>query len=1433
MEEERNSGPVNPEFSGGNYWGPVYVGREFNLVQPRQPVPALRGLPRKSPVFTGRESKVDELLAVLEPDGSARDQSRVALVTGLPGVGKTELALQAAHAALGSGWFPGGALFIDMRGYDDERALTAAAALDGMLRAIGVPAEDIPPEEHRPRLFASRMAEYAAAGTPILVVIDNVADAGIAEALLPAAGATVVTSRHALAGLGAEPVDLEELSEPAAVELLARKLSRKGDTRVADHPVDALTIAGLCGMLPLALNIVGALLASHQAKPLSAMAEDLRDSRTRLDEMHYAKGGLAVRTAFDLSRRQLDEEQARVFRLFPLNFGQEVSTEAVAAMARLDVRTARRCLEDLEDAHLIRAGNSYGPHGRWRMHDLLRVYASGLPAEQQDLRAAFGELLFYYLDNARLAARLLDPSAVRGADGPFASRGQALEWLDAEYPNLAPFGHLVIGVPGLGEPFTADIALWLWRYLELRRHTDDWLQFTRLTLEIARVTGNRTREADALTKLGGALRQARRFDEAVTACRDAMAIQREVGNRHAEGIAMNNLVAALVEAKRYDEGITLAREAVAIFRKAGDRHREGIALSNLGGALIGTGKHQESVAAYEKAAAIFREAGDQRGESGVLTSLGTALRLGGRGLEESIDLHRQSAARMAEANDGHGSGLALVNLSAALVEAGQLDAAIAVARDAVALLRDSRDPHNLGSALVNLGMALLEAERSDEAANAFRDAVPAYHRSGDLDAEAETQISLGGALQKAGDLAAAIEVFRSAAAVCRATGNQHVQGHALGNLGYALWEARRSDEAVTTLRSALTASRTAGDLVGEAKSLMFLGLAFTRGRLDEAIAAFRDAAEILRHADDGKLAEVARGALQSAEAGKRARDELKSRLATGRFEDVIADHMASARLFNGRLAPRALTAIEHDVVGALSAELGGSLLKAGRFTQAVPILEEAVTAFREADEPDQERAARTELEVARKAQHDARAAADALGEALRSAGSGGQGNGRALQAALDEAYRHLGPHDARFFRLLAASPGPDISLQAAAILAVADGDGIVRRREELAGLAVSRRTQYLFHRMSDLYRNDEEIARGALRVLTQMRLVERDLASHERWRLPRAVRPFAAAQGRRHAKQDLREPARTLLHLYYLAGTHSASLPLDAGFFPPARPQQTQGLEWLASEYQNLVATVREAGDGDDLGAVIGLDLTRALYHAMSVFRQLDDAVELGSIARRAAQRLDDRQAEAVVLRNLGITLLQTGQAGEAVATLRDALAIYRDLGDLAGEGTTLTNLGSALMFEGQFTEAGTVLNTAIAIHRRRRNDFSEAVALSSLGTLLDKTGQLDQAITAFRDADMIYRKKNDQLHRSATLAQLAGTLRKAGHQEEAIKTYRRAAKLAELTGDMPRAAAVLTMLAQAYRAAGRQADADTTRLEIAELIPGTDDGVVDEPHPG
>ncbi|MFB8395117.1 tetratricopeptide repeat protein, partial [Streptomyces yangpuensis] len=660
QEDGRRDG-TNNHISGGVFFHAVIQGRNITVHLPPQVTPALSALPKVSQAFTGRDSHLDQLMKGLAPGGTEEQKPvLVTAVSGLAGIGKTELVAQTAHRALKEpGWFPGGILFVDMAGYDPQRSVSPEKALDGWLRALGMPGEHIPEGlQDRQRLYRSVLAAFAEQGRRILVIIDNAASTEQAGPLLPTDGttATLVTSRHSLTLRNARRHDLDVLDEDASATLLKRELhcARDGDTRLADAPDATATIIRLCAGLPLALCISAALLAEFPTRPAADLAEDLEAEHRRLGEL--ALDDRAVRASFGLSYRLLDGDRARLFRLLPLNLGPDLSTEAAAHLADLDQYKTKQLLMALARAHLIGPGASWG---RWRMHDLVRLYADelGHTHDGPHLRHSARTRLFTHYESTTAAADThlhLDTRA-RSRSPLFNSRAAALKWLEVEYANLLP---TAITAWALGHPtIAASLGLSLARYLQHHRRFNDLITVSDIALIVCRQNRDRHSEAMALTNLGAALREVRRFGEAIDAHTQAVVLYRESDDRHGEARALDSRGLVLREVRRFGEAIDAHTQAAVLYREANDRHGEGQALVNLGAALQGVRRFGEAIDAITKAADIFREASDRHGEGQALTSLGLAL-WEVRRFGEAIDAHTQAAVLYREANDRHGEGQA-------------------------------------------------------------------------------------------------------------------------------------------------------------------------------------------------------------------------------------------------------------------------------------------------------------------------------------------------------------------------------------------------------------------------------------------------------------------------------------------------------------------------------------------------------------------------------------------------------------------------------------------------------------------------------------------------------------------------------------------------------------------------------------------------------
>ncbi|WP_157252753.1 AfsR/SARP family transcriptional regulator [Nonomuraea typhae] len=397
-----------------------------------QPRPAPQGLgvgglqpaqlPAGTPDFTGRRDVVRDLVEQLTAGTRAMP---VVGLSGPGGIGKSTLAVHVAHAVRGN--FPDGQLYANLRSGD--RA--PQEVLAGFLRALGCTDRQIPafPPE-RAALLRSMLD-----GRRVLVVLDDVADPAQVEPLLPGSAtcAVIVTSRVRLAGMvGARLRVLDLLSDAEGLELLGRVA---GQARVLAEPEAAADLVQACGRLPLAVRIVAARLAARPGMRLEALAVRLADARHRINELKA--GQETVAACFALGYEQLPAEQARAFRLLALAEGPDLPVEAAAAMLGVSRTDAEDMCEALVDASLL---ETTAP-GRYRYHDLLRLYGRGLAGEEE--RATASQRLFeHYMCGIRGVCRVALPGFVHpaGAERPelsFSGAPAARAWMRTEQANVA------------------------------------------------------------------------------------------------------------------------------------------------------------------------------------------------------------------------------------------------------------------------------------------------------------------------------------------------------------------------------------------------------------------------------------------------------------------------------------------------------------------------------------------------------------------------------------------------------------------------------------------------------------------------------------------------------------------------------------------------------------------------------------------------------------------------------------------------------------------------------------------------------------------------------------------------------------------------------------------------------------------------------------
>jgi tetratricopeptide (TPR) repeat protein/transcriptional regulator with XRE-family HTH domain len=575
-------------------------------------MPVLRQLPAAPPLFTGRSLELSDL-------ERAHDMGSVVIVTidGMAGIGKTALALQAAHRL--SGAYPDGQLFLNLHGYTQGvDPVQPGEALDRLLRALGVPAEQIPAHpEDRAALYRSLLADRK-----VLVVLDDVVGEAQVRPLLPATPGSLalVTSRRRLIELDHTlTVSLDVLPQPDAVALFARSAGVGADDAGVDDVVE------LCGRLPLALRIAAARLRSRPAWAVAHLLERLRDRQERLGEL--ALGERSVTAALDMSYLQLDPELQRAYRLCgPL---PESSFDVYVAAALVDVTLGRaaRLLDDLLDVNLLQ---ELVP-GRYAFHDLVRAHATAAAQrEEPDRVAAFGRMFDYYSHTASVAMDVLYPyERERRPPAPpavtptpdFPGPAEAAAWLDRELTNLLTAARYAAWFCPRGH--TVHLSTTLDRYLRTRDRYAEAEALHQQALTVARRNSDAAGEANVLTSLGHVHRRQARTTVATDHYRSALAIARSIGDRRAEVDALLGLGFLVSLEGSHEAAIEHVHRALEISRRIAHRSGEVDALYRLGRLHLtqrepaapdpGT-RYERAAGFFDQAHALARDTGNSLGE---------------------------------------------------------------------------------------------------------------------------------------------------------------------------------------------------------------------------------------------------------------------------------------------------------------------------------------------------------------------------------------------------------------------------------------------------------------------------------------------------------------------------------------------------------------------------------------------------------------------------------------------------------------------------------------------------------------------------------------------------------------------------------------------------------------------------------------------------
>ncbi len=723
---------------------------------------ASRTLPRDTASFTGRERELARLLEDLTAGAADGQVTGIHAIDGMAGIGKTALAVHAAHRLAPS--FPDGQLFLPLHAHTSgQRPVDPADALASLLLTAGLAAAQIPPG------LEARAARWrdVVAGQKILLLLDDAAGHEQVRPLLPgtAGSLVLVTSRRRLAALeDAAQISLDLLSQGEAADLLARLAARPG-LRAGDAAVGELT--RLCGYLPLAIAMLASQLRNHPVRTGAGLAAELAQATDRLAFLHAEN--VSVSAAFGLSYADLAAGPRRLFRRLGLVPGPAVDAYAAAALDGTGLSAARRDLDELYDQHLI----AEPAPGRYQLHDLLREHARALAAaDDPDVTSeATGRLLDYYLHTALAAGPHFTPGATAyrrpppsrwpGPAPDVSALGSAAAWLEAERANL----HAAAEYAAARARFPHAIALpvALSGFLAARGHWDQSTALHEGALAAGRRADDRLGQADVHAGLGF--------------------VQREMGDYPAAAAS-------------------LAR-AMTIYADLGDRPGHAHALTELGFLDVLTGDYRAAAASYQQALALARGAADRLGEAAALNHLGLVQQLTGDYVAATAS-QREALALFRDHGNLHGQAYTLNDLGAVQHETGDYAAAAASQQQALALFRDLGDRLGRARGLNDLGVVQQETGDYAAAAASHQQALALFRDLGNRLGQAEALDRLGELATRTSDAGQAREYHTRALAIARDLSAAPEEAHALEGLGNSHLADGDPGQAAAHLRQALT-----------------------------------------------------------------------------------------------------------------------------------------------------------------------------------------------------------------------------------------------------------------------------------------------------------------------------------------------------------------------------------------------------------------------------------------------------------------------------------------------------------------------------------------------------------------------------------------------------------------------------------------------------
>jgi DNA-binding SARP family transcriptional activator len=751
-------------------------------------------LPPESAEFVGR----DDELAMLT--GEHGDSTRVCVIEGMPGVGKTTLAVKAAR--LVAGHYPDGAFYLNFHTHDPATPpLDSAEALHRLLTMLNVPAAQIPDAVgERAALWRTQLSRRRA-----VVILDDAARHDQIRAMLPTSGRSLIliTTRRRLPDLDVGRVlTLGVLSLDDAVRLF----SKTAGSASSGNGGEIEAAVGLCGRLPLAIQLAAGRLTNGGKTDLAELVTELSSSSARLGG--HSPSSQQVMAAFELSYRSLEPDHQRFFRRLGVNPCPDVSLQAAAALGDGTLAEAEKALSALLDHHLlIRA-----PAGQFRFHDLIRGYAAARAADEDqpsEQRQAVARLLDYYLYAADKTDRVLHPFRYRvevtvsyppAVIPPLGTEEDAAAWLDLEWRNIVQAAQYA----GQHEwkRRCADLTHVLAGFAEVKGYWDEAITANTLALQASRDLADQGRIARACLQLSVVNQHIGRGDFTMSLAEEAAGIYQAQGDERGLAESLDHIGQAHHRGGGAREALAYFDEARTLYERVGNTHGMANTLSHSAISSWHLGRYPDSLDSLQEALSLYRDMRDKRGEAKTLNNLGK-MQLHSGYHRDALESFQDSLVIFGQIGGTQSQAVVYHNIGTVYQYKGSYEKGLAAYRRALAIYRELGDLPNEGQVLNAIGQIYQSAECFDEALIHYEKARLIAEEIGDITEQVVTLRGIADLQRGSGQYCAAFENYNTALRLSREIGDPYEEAKALEGIAEATLSTQKPFAARIIFRQAL------------------------------------------------------------------------------------------------------------------------------------------------------------------------------------------------------------------------------------------------------------------------------------------------------------------------------------------------------------------------------------------------------------------------------------------------------------------------------------------------------------------------------------------------------------------------------------------------------------------------------------------------------